>query len=104
MPAKSEHVNTDGLLRLFGAQLLKARKQRGWTIRDMSAKAGVTLNMISRAERGVGEISLTSALKLAQALGIRLDELAAAAPHCRACLGVPPPGFTCNECARGGVQ
>jgi transcriptional regulator with XRE-family HTH domain len=68
----------EGPLRQFGTLVLRARRMRGWTLRDLAAASGVGLNSCSRIERGM-ETYLSSALKLAGTLGINLGALAAPA-------------------------
>lgn len=46
------------------AALINAREIRDLTLRDVMAQTGVPLNTLSRFERGIGDIQLSSALKL----------------------------------------
>lgn len=85
-------------LRMFGQRLQRHRLQRGWSLRDLAAKADVaSASTINRVENGKGDIWLSAAVKLAAALEVSLDELLAE-PVCAKCDGHPPAGFTCNEC------
>ena len=87
---------------VFGLRLRRAREDRGWSLRQVSAKCGVGPNTIHRAEHGL-DISLGSAVQIAGALGISFDELFAEAA-CVTCDGIPPAGFICGTCGRGGVN
>lgn len=52
----------------FGANVRAARIERGWTQEDLSARTGLAVVQISRIERGVREIRLTTLLRLLEAL------------------------------------
>lgn len=62
----------------LGASLLALRKDRGWTLRDLSAKSGAPLTTCSRAERGM-PVTLASTAKIAGAFGVTIDALLAGA-------------------------
>ncbi len=51
-----------------------ARLERGWTVRQLAAAAGVSLATVSRVEAG-REPSLQVALRLARALDFPIEEL-----------------------------
>lgn len=53
--------------------LSKRRKQQGYTQRDLAQIVGCTFVMISQIENGKSGVSLSLALKIAQALNYRLD-------------------------------
>ncbi len=55
-------------------RLKLARLERGWTVRQLAAASGVSSPSISRAESGK-EPSLGTALRLARALDVPIDEL-----------------------------
>lgn len=86
---------------VFGQQLKRARERRGWSIRDLCDKSGVSINTISRSERGY-DVMLSNAVAMAAALGmplsVLLDESA-----CPGCNGTPPGGFICSACGREGT-
>ena len=86
----------------FGGRLRAERERRGWSMRDLSGRCGVNASTILRAEHG-GDISLALALAMAAALGVPLGRLVAETP-CPVCDGMPPAGFICGECGRGGVS
>ena len=56
----------------LGAQLAAARKARGLTQPDLSALTGIQQAEISRIERGAGNPTAATLLRLADALGPRL--------------------------------
>ena len=56
----------------LGAQLAAARKARGLTQPDLSALTGIQQAEISRIERGAGNPTAATLLRLADALGRRL--------------------------------
>ena len=56
----------------LGAQLAAARKARGLTQPDLSALTGIQQAEISRIERGAGNPTAATLLRLADALGLRL--------------------------------
>jgi HTH-type transcriptional regulator/antitoxin HipB len=63
------------VLQRFGENVRAARKARGWTQEDLSARTGLAVVQVSRIERGKREIRLTTLLRLAEALALRPDEL-----------------------------
>ena len=61
----------------IGARIQRYRHQRGWTLRELGMYAKIDFAWISRLESGEKHnISLESATRLAQALGVSLDYLA----------------------------
>ncbi len=86
---------------LFGQRIKRARKRRGWNMRNLEAKSGVSINTISRTEHG-GDLTFSNAVALAGALGLSLDGLLAESV-CTRCDGSPPAGFTCTACGREGT-
>lgn len=91
-------------LTMFGPRVKRKRLERGWSLRDLAAKAGVSsASTINRVENGKGDIWLSAAVKIAAALEVSLDELLAPAA-CSACDGHPPPGFICAGCRREGER
>ncbi|HWC49808.1 MAG TPA: helix-turn-helix transcriptional regulator [Solirubrobacterales bacterium] len=53
----------------FGRNLRAVREDKGWTQEELAEKAGLTSVQISRVERGVREVRLTTLLRLTAALG-----------------------------------
>ena len=84
---------------IFGQRIRHERQRHGWNMRTLSAKTGgVSINTISRAERG-SDLTLSNAIAIAAALGLSLDSLLAE-PVCAQCDDRPPEGFTCTACGR----
>jgi transcriptional regulator with XRE-family HTH domain len=59
--------------------LRHSREELGFTQRALASKAAVGEKYLSRIERGLATPSVLVALRLAQALGLGLDQLVAAA-------------------------
>jgi transcriptional regulator with XRE-family HTH domain len=59
----------------FGARVRAARHAKGWTQEDLSEHTGLAVVQVSRIERGVREIRLTTLLRLLAALDASADEL-----------------------------
>lgn len=59
----------------FGQKVRVARRARDWTQEDLAAAAGLAVVQISRIERGVREVRLTTILKLLAAFEGSIDEL-----------------------------
>ncbi len=53
----------------------RARLARGWTQEELAHQTGLASVQISRIERGVREVRLTTLLRLLQALELSPDEL-----------------------------
>ena len=85
----------------FSKRVTDARERRNWSMRELAAKAGVSVSTISRAEAG-HEVWLSAALRMADALGVPLEKLTRS-PECAQCYDSPPPGFTCNACGAEAV-
>ncbi len=52
----------------FGRNLRSVREEKGWTQEELGEKAGLASVQISRVERGVREVRLTTLLRLLAAL------------------------------------
>ena len=59
----------------FGRNLREARQEKGWTQEELADKAGLASVQISRVERGVREVRLTTLLRLIAALETSPDHL-----------------------------
>ena len=51
-------------------RLAELRKRRGWSQAELGRRAGVNSSVVSRAERGETDLSLSTLEKLAKALGV----------------------------------
>jgi transcriptional regulator with XRE-family HTH domain len=65
----------DPAVERFGENVRTARKARGWTQEDLAHKSGLAPVQVSRIERGVREIRLTTLLRLMDALDASPDLL-----------------------------
>lgn len=61
----------------FGRRVRAARDRADWSQEELAGRAGLTPVQISRVERGVREVRLTTILKLVAALDVQPDELLA---------------------------
>ncbi len=66
---------TDKTLWAFGAALRKEREERKFTIAAVSAKTGISAEIIAAYEAGTEEIHLLEIFKLAEALGVTAQSL-----------------------------
>ncbi|MBS4019081.1 MAG: helix-turn-helix transcriptional regulator [Dechloromonas sp.] len=56
-------------------EIKKARKLKGLTVYDLAKSVGVTPGSISRIERGLVGISPAKAKKMAEALGLSVEQV-----------------------------
>ena len=63
-------MDREAVIAEFGARVRKERTDRGWSQEDLAGYADLTPVQISRIERGVREVRLTTILKLATALDV----------------------------------
>jgi transcriptional regulator with XRE-family HTH domain len=59
----------------FGANVRQARLDRGWSQEDLSGKTGLATVQVSRIERGVREIRLTTLIRLLDGLDVPPETL-----------------------------
>ncbi len=59
----------------FGANVRVARKAKGWTQEELAHESGLATVQVSRIERGVREIRLTTLVRLLAALDVSPDIL-----------------------------
>ena len=59
----------------FGRNVRAARRAKGWTQEDLAAETGLAVVQVSRIERGVREVRLTTILRLLSAFGVEAGEL-----------------------------
>ena len=59
----------------FGSNLRALRLEKGWTQEQLADRAGLAPVQISRVERGVREIRLTTLLRLIEALETTPDRI-----------------------------
>jgi DNA-binding XRE family transcriptional regulator len=52
-----------------------ARMTRGWTLDDLAAASGIDKGTLSRIENNLVDVKLETALRIAAAFGVRVEEL-----------------------------
>ncbi len=67
--------NRERYLKKFGRHLAELRESKNFSQAQLSYEAGMDVMTISRIERGVSNISIVNALKIAKALGVDHKEL-----------------------------
>lgn len=64
-------------MKSIGGLISLARELKGWTLRDLESKTGISNALISQIETGkVKDPGFTTVVKIAKALGISLDRCA----------------------------
>jgi transcriptional regulator with XRE-family HTH domain len=58
----------DRAVKQFGVNVRAARKAKGWTQEDLAFESGLAAVQVSRIERGVREVRLTTLVRLITAL------------------------------------
>lgn len=92
--------------RAVAAKMRRLRQERGWSVAQLSRELAangydIFRTTLSNLEAGTTKgVSIDLAVALAQTFGVTLDQLADTS--CAQCGGVPPAGFSCNLCSRGG--
>jgi transcriptional regulator with XRE-family HTH domain len=61
----------------LGENVKKARAERGWTQEDLSARTGLATVQISRIERGVREVRISTFIRLVDGLETDANSLLA---------------------------
>jgi transcriptional regulator with XRE-family HTH domain len=59
----------------FGANVRAARTAKDWTQEDLAHATGLAVVQVSRIERGVREVRLTTIARLAKALDVTPNDL-----------------------------
>ena len=59
----------------FGRRLVRRRRSRGWSQRELSRRTSISSSRLSRLERGKAKPGLEELLRLRAVLGGTLDEL-----------------------------
>lgn len=86
----------------FARRVRDLRAENGWSREGTASRAGISLSMIRRIERG-DNTTLATADKVAAAFGKPLSELVAPV-SCGQCFDSPEPGFACLECGAKGRE
>jgi transcriptional regulator with XRE-family HTH domain len=62
---------------MLAKRLKECRKKKGWTQQKLAEKTSLSFNTITKIEQGIGDSpTLKTLIKLADALGVGLDDLA----------------------------
>lgn len=89
---------TDDLLPALGRRARAIRQERGWTLRDVAERSGLSPRFLVQLEAGRGNISVRRLADVARALGTTaaalLSEAEAAPPRVVALLGLRGAGKT----------
>ena len=64
------------LKEIVGSYIRENRKSKGWSQEELGLRAGVSVNHVSKLERGLASPKLETVVKLCTALHISLDYLA----------------------------
>jgi transcriptional regulator with XRE-family HTH domain len=72
---RGEDATVDEAIQQFGENVRRARRERGWTQEDLSARTGLAVVQISRIERGKREIRLTTLIRLLDAFDLPPEAL-----------------------------
>ena len=73
MPRQRSYSETvRDVRRLLGAQIREGRIQRGWTVRQLAERAGISKDTVLNAEHGDPRVALGTALDLAVLVGVPL--------------------------------
>ena len=70
---QSRTTNADAVR--FGAILRRIREQRGWTLRKLATRSGLSAAYVSIVERGGNVPSLTTVLELIEVLGVDIGDV-----------------------------
>ncbi len=70
-----ENKRTKDFLKAFGKNLVVKRKEKGISQETLSFEAGLDVMTISRIERGILNVSIGNAYKIASVLGIDIKDL-----------------------------
>lgn len=72
---KQKHKNNSEFCKAFGEHFRKLREAKGYGMREFALHADMEYGTLSKIERGVTNPTISTALHLAEALGISHNEL-----------------------------
>lgn len=78
---------TNRLSAAAGAAIRRLRRDRGWTLADLSARSGVPLSSLSKVELGQTSLGYEVLIRLCHALDVEIDHLVRQNPQ----VDPPPP-------------
>ena len=62
---------------MYLKNLVKIRKEKGWSQEKLAVESGISYNTIIKIERGgIENPKIATVIKLADALGVTIDEMA----------------------------
>jgi transcriptional regulator with XRE-family HTH domain len=73
--SKQKHKNNPEFCKAFGNHFRKLREAKGIGMREFALKADMEYSSLSKIERGVTNTTISTALYLAEALGVSHNEL-----------------------------
>jgi transcriptional regulator with XRE-family HTH domain len=68
-------AGADGLTKAIGGRIRQGRGSRGWTLDELAGRSGVSRRMLVSIEQGSANPSVTTLLRISDALGIGLPAL-----------------------------
>ncbi len=89
---------TSRLSSAAGAAIRRLRRDRGWTLADLSARSGVPLSSLSKVELGQTSLGYEVLIRLCRALEVDIDHLIRQSPQA----DVPPPQAARRAVIRAG--
>ena len=75
MNSKQKHRHSPEYCKAFGAHFRKLREAKGYGMREFALHADMEYGTLSKIERGITNPTISTALYLADALGVSHDEL-----------------------------
>jgi transcriptional regulator with XRE-family HTH domain len=92
----------DPVVDVLGTNLRAARKRSGMSAEQVGRRTGQSDQAVHAHERGDRQPNVSHLVRYAEVFGVPAAALLRTSQVCRLCLGVPPPGFLCQECAAEG--
>lgn len=68
-------TSSDGIRAAMGLRIRNARRLRGWSLRELSARSGVSKALLSSIENGAANPSLETLWKIVEAIELPFSEL-----------------------------
>ncbi len=65
----------ESILKIFGHNVQKFRKARGWSQEELAQKSGLHRTYIGSIERSERNVSLINVQRIAHALGVQIKDL-----------------------------
>lgn len=63
------------IIKEFGANLRRVRENKGLSLRELAHRADIATNTVNRIEQGITDTSMTTIVRIAEALGVDPGEL-----------------------------